>query len=94
MCGGVTADTMRQAAIAYRQVSNKTLKNRTEIVPSNWLQRLQPFYDKNLYPLEIHMAQIVRIMLDCGQFYLSGKFGNAGEISHPCKMTCSVPCYA
>jgi hypothetical protein len=78
MCGGITEAALREAAIAYRQVCNKSLKNRSELVPSNWLQRVQPFYDKNLYPLEVHFAQIVRIMINCGQFFLSGRFGNAG----------------
>lgn len=84
MCGGVTADTLREAAVAYRQVRNKTLKNRTEVVPSNWLQRVQPFYDTNLYPLDVHFVQIVRAMYDSGQFYLSGKFGNAGMPTCSC----------
>lgn len=66
MCGGVTTDTLREAAVAYRQVSNKSLKNRTEVVPGNWLQRVQPFYDTHLFPLDMHFAQIVRAMYACG----------------------------
>jgi hypothetical protein len=81
LVGGLTVENLKAAALAYRQVSNKSMKDRTEIPVANWQSKVQPWYDLHLFPLFLTLSQIVRLMVDSGDWYLSGKWGNPGARS-------------
>ena len=81
MYGGVTRAYIERCGAAYAQVSNKTTRGRTALEPSTWGKLVLDFIDARVYPLDLHMVQVVRLMLMSGSFYLGGKWANAGASS-------------
>ena len=78
LCGGVTRAWLTRAAAAYAQVSNNTSKGRTELNPTTFAGAICNFMTRHIYPLDLHSAQIARLMLMNGTHIFGSRFANPG----------------
>ena len=74
---GVTRATMKHAQVHYRQCADDTTKGKTAAAPATIGLRVVSCYNKNLYPLQIGCAQVVRLMLS-DLYRASKKMANPG----------------
>ena len=77
---GLTAEDLKRAAIAYRHKSGDCTRGRTALFPSTFARAMTAFYDKNIYPLNLHFAQTLRVML-MTHFLIGEKWANPGACS-------------
>lgn len=80
LAGGLTRERLEEAKVAHRQIAGNTRKNRTALGPTNLMDNLEAFSDRCLYPLLLHPAQVVRFMLNSGEFRWGARFANPGKV--------------
>ena len=78
MVGGVTRQFLNECFVKYHQVSNRVAKGRTELAATTTFQHMGTHVDRHIWPLHLHPAQLVRLMLLNGNYMLSSKLCNPG----------------
>ena len=63
-CGGFTRADLERAVIEYRQKAGDAAKGRSVISPKKWWDLVGTYHDKFIFPLDLHTAQMVRLMLE------------------------------
>lgn len=78
VCGGMTRQRLEESLAEYRLKSGNANRKRTPIENCTYMDRMGEYYDKNVYPLNLHMAQIVRLMINSGRYKIGSKMMTPG----------------
>lgn len=77
MSGGLTMKDLQKAKVIYLQKSQDTTANKISLDAYNLMLHIQKFKDRRQFPLELHIAQIIRLMLLSKEYILGPKWPNS-----------------